>query len=522
MKRLFRCTGTTALLAVLLLGFFSGMAWATYEVTNVTTSASTGLTPQTGPAEDLEVEWTKPTMGGTDSLIEYVYIWNNSATLLDDTELNQSTNEGSVAGTLDPPFLTKDNQDFASDDYDDIWYLHIKTSYLSLTEGPKLSTDVVVGPFNFDNVAPTGTIGLDTSVAGQTATTSSVNPVTLSLTSAADTDTVYLGNSSTLALATESAFANSLSFEVTEGSGSKTIYAWFEDQAGNVSSAPVTLSFTLFEGKTMSPSGAVTIDLGAIQTFTILGAQGGETFDWAIIEASPADVASPLTAADVASVDITGDNEGTFKLQATSNTDAAVYTSGTITVQQSGYTITHSYRTGLNLVPFTLTGTGITKASELDAAIVAANAGVSVSQIFGWDGQNQRFSIPYANLGGGFTTGDFDLVSGASYFVQVSGTAALALTGSDYTTYACYAGLNLMAVPAALSGTVTSASSFDANIVSETGLTVSQIFGWDSANQRFSIPYANLGGGFTTGDFTLSIEEEGYFVQVSGNGTYQP
>ena len=337
MKRLFGCTGITALLAVLLLGFFSGMAWATYEVTNITTSASTGLTPQTGPAEDLEVEWAKPTMGAGDSLIGYVYIWNNSAALLDDTQLNQSTKEGSVAGTLDPPFLTKDNQDFASDDYDDIWYLHIKTSYLSLTEGPKLSDDVVVGPFNFDNVAPTGTVALDTSVPGQTATTSSVNPVTLNLTATETTPTVYLGNTSTFALATASAFANTLTFDVGDETGTKTIYAWFEDQAGNVSAAPVTLTFELTAGKTMSPAGAVTIEVGATQTFTILGAEATETFDWAIIEASPADVASFVGASTgVVSVEVSGDNEGTFKLQATAVAPSTgTYTSGTITVVQS-------------------------------------------------------------------------------------------------------------------------------------------------------------------------------------------
>jgi hypothetical protein len=372
-------------------------------------------------------------------------------------------------------------------------------------------------------VAPAGTIALDTSVPGQTATTSSVNPVTLSLTSAADTETVYLGNSSTFAQATASAFANTLTFEVTEGSGSKTIYAWFEDQAGNVSTAPVTLTFTLFEGKTMSPSGAVTIELETTQTFTILGAEAGETFDWAIIEASPANAASFVGAStDVVTVEVSGDNEGTFKLQATSNTDAAVYTSGTITVEKFTDTITHDYRAGLNLVPFTFTGTGIVKASDLDSEIVSGNPGVAVSQIFGWDGQNQRFATPYVNLGGGFVIGDFDLVPGAAYFVQVDNEASIQVTGVDYTSFSLYGGLNLMAVPYGISATVTAASGLDQDISTKTGLSCSQIFGWDAANQRFSTPYVNLGGGFVIGDFTLSVETQGYFIQVSGAGAYEP
>ena len=429
MKTLLRCTGITALLAILVLGFSSGMAWAAYEVTNIVTSVPTVVQPQQGPLENLQVSWDKPTVvGGT--LVGYVYIWNNSATLLDDTQLNQTTNDGTVPN-LDSPFLDRDKEDFANDDYDVIWYLHIKTFYLDFVEGEKLSSDVAVGPFNFDNVAPTGTVALDTSVPGQTATTSSVNPVTLSLTSAADVETVYLGNSSTFAQATASTFANTLTFEVLEGSGSKTIYTWFEDQVGNVSTAPGTLTFTLFEGKTMSPSGDVPVELDGTQTFTILGAQAGETFDWVIIEADPVDVASFVGApTDVVTVEVSGDNEGTFKLQATSNTDAAVYTSGILTVAPTSiskvFDLITTATTNTNTIGFIFENTGITTAHELGTAVG------NCTQVAKWNAATQsylshRMQFPTLN--------NFALNVGEAYFVTITDAHQFTLTGQAPTSH---------------------------------------------------------------------------------------
>jgi len=189
---------------------------------------------------------------------------------------------------------------------------------------------------------------------------------------------------------------------------------------------------------------------------------------------------------------------------------------------QGGYTMSHQYASGLNLVPFPLTSTGIAKASELDAAIISANPGVTVSQIFGWDAQNQRYSTPYVNVGGGFTMGDFNLQPGSAYFVQTDGSSNLNLNGNDYSSMNLYQGLNLMAVPNGKSGTITTSAQLDAELVNSCGITVSQIFGWDEQNQRYSTPYVNVGGGFTMGDFNLSITTQGYFVQVSENTTYEP
>ena len=501
-------------------------AWALYEVENAqAVNASTSLTPQQPPDVSLQVEWDKPTnMVAGDSIMEYVYIWNHSDKILNHTELNQSTNDGVV---LKDELLqaSKNSSYFAGEDYDDpSWYFHIKTVYLSTTEGEKLGDDLYVGPFNFDDQAPEGTIALDTSVVGQTATTSSVNPVTLALTATPDTETVYLSNTTTQPQ-DGVAFASTLTHTVTEGVGQKTIYIWFKDQVGNTSafSAVIPLTFDIIAGKSMDPAGDSTLQVNDTQTFTILGKGTTETFDWEIVDPDPAGVASfsgPFE--NVGSVDVVGDEQGTFKVKATSDLDSTVYESGTITVR--GLTITHNYVAGLNLVPFTLTGTGITKASELDAAIIAANPGIAVSEIFGWDGDNQRyFSAPYANFGGGTFINNFDLVEGAAYFVRVDGVASLELTGTDYTSFSLYEGLNLLSVPYAKLATITQASQFDNELVIKTGLTVSEIFGWDGDNQRyFSAPYANFGGGVFINDFVLSIGDSGYFVRVSGAGNYVP
>ena len=379
-------------------------AWALYEVENATANASTSLTPQQPPADSLQVEWTEPTMGADDSVIKYVYIWNNSDETLIDTQLNQNTNDGFVLKD-DSLQASKNSSYFAGEDYNDpSWYFHIKTVYFNTTDGEELGDDLVVGPFNFDDQAPEGTITLDTSVVGQTATTSSVNPVTLALTATPDTETVYLSNTTTQPQ-TGVAFANTLTHTVTEGVGQKTIYIWFKDQAGNTSSFS-TLTFNIIAGKSMDPAGDSTLQVDDTQTFAILGKGATETFDWEIIDPDPAGVASfsgPFE--NVGSVDVVGDEQGTFKVKATSDLYSTVYESGTITV--IGLTITHNYVAGLNLVPFTLTGTGITKASGLDAAIVAANPGIAVSEIFGWEGDNQRyFSAPYANFGSGVFIND--------------------------------------------------------------------------------------------------------------------
>ena len=314
-------------------------AWALYEVEDATpTNATTGSTAQQPPDDSLQIEWTKPDMSAGDSVVKYVYIWNNSNALLDDTELNQNTNDG-VVDKDELLKATKNSSDFAGENYDDpSWYFHIKIVYLSITEGEKLGDDLFVGPFNFDDQSPDGTIELDTSVVSQTASTSLINPVTLALTATPDTETVYLSNTITQPH-TGVAFKNTLTRTVTEGVGEKTIYIWFEDQAGNTSSF-YSLTFDIIAGKFMDPADDFSLQVNDTQQFLIQEADD-ETYVWSIVDPDTGDPTTVATFVDdisewVDRVNIMAAQEGSFKVQATSDEGATVYESGTIMVTKSG------------------------------------------------------------------------------------------------------------------------------------------------------------------------------------------
>ncbi len=328
--------GSIVIVALCALFLLFNTAWAKYEIEDldVRSSVSTGVDPKQGPSENLKIEWDKPTMDQGDVLVKYIYLLNNSDASLDEAEFDSEGADDEVSAELDNPFLEISKDFFASDNYDTHWYVHVKTAYIVGGQGAELSDDTVVGPFNFDNVPPTGTVRLDTEVDGQTSTTSSVNPVTLKLTASFAQDEggkVYLSNTSTRPSSAKD-FAATLQHEVSEGEGDKNIYYWFEDEAGNISSVK-TLSFELIAGKSMQPADDVTLEVGATRTFTILGAGESETFDWSIINAAPAGVASFVgDSQGVASAEVEGDEEGSFKVKATSKDDAAEYTSGTITV----------------------------------------------------------------------------------------------------------------------------------------------------------------------------------------------
>ncbi len=519
--------GMAALLAA------AAPALATYEVSEYTpdipTNTATKLT------DDLNVVLKKPDTG-TDTFTGFVYFWSRSAATMSDTDLNEdkASSFGSLGGFISATALSNDQatvtleaSNFADDDYADLWYLHVKTQYLDSSLVEHYSDDAALGPFNIDNVVD-GTITV-VDADGQTISETRETRLNVKVAGPGDMVNFYLAETPSKPSSTTTVpDSNTVTYDLTDTTtGSRTLYAWFEDQAGNVNASPATASFTLLPSVSISPN-TVTIDLSTTttQTFSIEGSSAG--YDWSITNETPETSGDDVcqlsgTTTNTTSVTLTALNPGTCVLQAALSTDTTqTLTSGTITVTQSGVTITHSYVKGLNLVPFPLTGTGIAKASELDAAIVAANSGVTVSQIFGWDATNQRFSTPYANLGGGITTGDFDLVAGNAYFVETSGSGSLDLKGTDYTSLTLAKGLNLIAVPMSKSSTVAKAADLDTEVAGKTGATVSQIFGWDGANQRFATPYANLGGGITTGDFTLNHQSEGYFIEISAGGTYTP
>jgi len=179
---------------------------------------------------------------------------------------------------------------------------------------------------------------------------------------------------------------------------------------------------------------------------------------------------------------------------------------------------TQTYVTGMNLVPFTPTDTGITKASEWVSEIQADNPGVVVNQMLGWNALAQAYVTFIPSMSP--PSADFNLVPGSAYFIDVTGPATFQFQGLDYASAELYNGWNLIAVPNARNDLL-KASDFleDIEARSSGGLTVEEIFGWDAANQRYSTSYIKL---FGVVDFNLNRNSSGYFVRVTGQGVYEP
>ncbi|RME59474.1 hypothetical protein D6779_04205, partial [Candidatus Parcubacteria bacterium] len=211
----------------------------------------------------------------------------------------------------------------------------------------------------------------------------------------------------------------------------------------------------------------------------------------------------------------------------------------TVTVV-NGFTITHKYLPGLNLIAWPISTSSITTAAALAAAIEAK--GMVVNQVFGWtSGASQGYSTPYAivrdqNGNVLLKTGDFSLVAGGAYFVELASNSAsgsLSVTGQAYSAVSVANGLNLVSVPLTNSSLV-SASQWVQDMESKLGVSINQVFGWTSGAQPgFSTPYAIVRDNqgtvlLKTGDFTLNSVNPamGYFVEIGtafqGTKSYKP
>jgi len=403
------------------------LAFAEYEID--TSSGFTISVPADGTivtwTEDVVVGWDKPTMLGGDVLQGFVYMWNTSNTALNDTELSATANDDMVDPAVDPPTLTKAAADFSDDDSSLLRYLHIKTWYLDVSVGePAYSADVVIGPINIDNVAPTGTVRI-TDDSGNDISETSSSTLDLGLSASLAPANMYLSETSTRP-PTGAAYSSEVVYTLGDATpGLKTIYAWFEDDAGNISTAPATDTVTLLEPVTISPY-AATLDLSTLtsQVFVVEG--NNDNYNWTIIDETPdtpgddvADFSGGAT--DTNSVTVTLLKPGTFKLQAVG---ATTLTSGTITVQELAISKTFNLittaTTNVNTIGFVLENTGITTAHELGTAIGSCDL---VSR---WDEATQSYSShPMAAP----TFNNFALEVGKAYFVSVTTDHAYIMTG---------------------------------------------------------------------------------------------
>lgn len=199
------------------------------------------------------------------------------------------------------------------------------------------------------------------------------------------------------------------------------------------------------------------------------------------------------------------------------NLVSPVATNFAITICEPPVTFTQEYQTGMNLVPFTPTDSGIVKASDWVAEIESNNPGVVVEEVLGWNAVAQAYVHYLPDMSP--PTADFTLVPGAAYFIDVSQAASLQLQGLDYASAQLYPGWNLMAVPYGKAALVT-ASDFKADIEAHSdGIAVLEMFGWDAVNQRYTSSYISQ---FGVVDFNLAPGTYGYFVRISGQGVYEP
>jgi len=341
------CSHRSALLWGLAALFAAGPALAAYEVTSYSPDIPTNTATQL--TTDLNVVLDKPDTG-TDTFTGFVYLWSRSATVLSDTDLNEdkASTFGDLGGFFTASALSENNQvqvplgatNFANDDYADLWYLHVKTQYLSsLIE--YYSADTVIGPFNIDNVVDGSIAVVDDN--GQTLTETRETRLNVKVAGPGDLVNFYLAETPTKPTApTTVPDTNTVTYDLTDTTtGTRTLYAWFEDQAGNLSPSPATATFTLLPSVSITPN-TVTIDLATTttQVFSIDGSSAG--YDWSIKSQNPDNTGDTVCqlpdtgTTNTTTVTLTAVNPGTCVLQAAlSGSTSQVLESGTITVTKS-------------------------------------------------------------------------------------------------------------------------------------------------------------------------------------------
>lgn len=278
--------------------------------------------------EDLVVSWTAPS--GAAPLMGYCLKFNTSSTPLSNTELSDTVNDYFVDASVQ--FKTVPMSFFDAYDSNQLRYLHIKTQYVPNS----YSDDVVVGPIRIDNVAPTGSISLNP-------TSGSSTQITITLSASLDTKYYWLSNSSTMpadSLKQDYTVSNQATgsfFPANTTYGKVTIYAWFKDLAGNVSTAPTAQADYTYTAPVSIQYNASSVAVNSTLVFTV---DSSTHYNW-VITPSADGVAfvqgtTSLTLNDSASLTVEGKAVGTFTVTATPTAGgSALPVTGTINVVQS-------------------------------------------------------------------------------------------------------------------------------------------------------------------------------------------
>ncbi len=233
-----------------------------------------------------------------------------------------------------------------------------------------------------DTTAPSGSISIN---SGASYTNSSTVTLTLSATDATGVTGYYLSDSSSTPSASASgwtsvtsatSYSATVSYSLSSGEGGKTLYAWYKDAAGNVSStanATITLDTTVptvtissptsgstytSTSSTTSLGGSASDSSSGISTVTWSNDRGGNgtatgTASWTVssISLSSGDNVITVTAKDGAN------NSGTDTLQVAYSTNTSSTTTSTTTTTTSSTSTTTSSSTTTTTSPTATTTT---------------------------------------------------------------------------------------------------------------------------------------------------------------------
>ncbi len=322
--------------ALLILGLLAGtvmplQAATVYDVSDVIFSQTVTADQFVRVTEDLTVSWRVPT--GTDPILNYYIKINTSSTPLTGTALDDTTYDFKTeAAEL---FKIIPTSTFAAYDSNQIRYLHIRTQYLdSGTGNVAYSDDVVSAAIRIDNVAPTGTLTLDPA-------SGSTNQITVSMTPSESIRYYWLNDSSTFpggAGTLYSAFpSGTVGLRDGTAFGNVTISAWFEDFAGNRSTAASASAIYQFTAPVSIQYNASSVAVNSTLVFTV---DGVTPYNWVITPSVPGVAyvqgTTLPTLNNSASLTVEGKAVGTFTVTATPTAGgSALPATGTITVLQS-------------------------------------------------------------------------------------------------------------------------------------------------------------------------------------------
>jgi hypothetical protein len=328
-RKIFPVAGRAYLLTLCLL-LMAPAAQAANEVSGINFNQAVTGDQFVRVTEPLTFSWTAPT--DTTNVIKYIYKFDTVNTALSDLAFSDATKDGDVDKlltnwTLDPSF-------FNAFDSDKVRYVHIKTWYAT-DSGPAYSTDVISDAVKIDNVAPSGSIQLDpasgsSALVNVTLVPSDPGQVTYWVNDAA----TFPGGAGSQYSSLFPQIVLQLSQNSIATSGDKTIYAWFQDTAGNRASPYTTSAVYAYTGIVYTSSSII---VGANLGFTV---DDTTPYDWTITPfvagvASITGGDTTTTKLGAASITVNGLKAGTFTVSATPVGGGTTLTSGTIKVVQT-------------------------------------------------------------------------------------------------------------------------------------------------------------------------------------------